>query len=119
MRIAYVPEKDGRGKVTGWISAISDITDRKRAEQSLRESEERLRIGQQAARWGVFDYDYTTGKNYWSTEIEALYGLAPGEFEGTYEGWHRRLYTEDSELGEAEMDDAHATGDHSQQLCVG
>ena len=42
MRVAYVPDIDATGTVTGWIAAISDITDRKRTEEALRESEARL-----------------------------------------------------------------------------
>ena len=37
MRVAYVPEKDASGNVTGWVSAISDITDRKQTEETLRQ----------------------------------------------------------------------------------
>ncbi len=42
MRAGYVPERDAQGKVTGWVAAISDITDQKRAQQALRDSEQRL-----------------------------------------------------------------------------
>ena len=42
MRVAHVPEKDGSGKVTGWVSAISDITDRKQTEEMLRQAKDEL-----------------------------------------------------------------------------
>ncbi|MBV8859279.1 MAG: PAS domain S-box protein [Acidobacteria bacterium] len=42
MWVAYAPEFDEAGRVTGFVSAILDITERKRAEQRLRESEERF-----------------------------------------------------------------------------
>jgi PAS domain S-box-containing protein len=42
MRVSYVPDVDTTGSVRGWIASISDITDRKRTEEALRESEARL-----------------------------------------------------------------------------
>jgi PAS domain S-box-containing protein len=42
MWVAYAPEFDAAGGVTGFVSAILDITERKRAEERLRESEERF-----------------------------------------------------------------------------
>ncbi len=42
MWFAYAPEFGEEGRVTGFVSAILDITERKRAEQRLRESEERF-----------------------------------------------------------------------------
>ncbi|HWS90456.1 MAG TPA: PAS domain S-box protein [Pyrinomonadaceae bacterium] len=42
MWVAYAPEFDEEGRVTGFVSAILDVTERKRAEQRLRESEERF-----------------------------------------------------------------------------
>jgi PAS domain S-box-containing protein len=42
MWVAYAPEFDAEGRVTGFVSAIIDVTERKRAEQRLRESEERF-----------------------------------------------------------------------------
>jgi PAS domain S-box-containing protein len=42
MWVAYAPEFDAAGSVSGFVSAILDVTERKRAEQRLRESEERF-----------------------------------------------------------------------------
>ena len=42
MRVSYVPDFDASGNVCGWIAAITDITDRKRTEEALRDSEARL-----------------------------------------------------------------------------
>jgi PAS domain S-box-containing protein len=43
MHCSYAPERDEEGNVIGFVAAVTDITDRKRAEEALRESEEKLR----------------------------------------------------------------------------
>jgi PAS domain S-box-containing protein len=50
MRVAHVPEKDSSGNVTGWVSAISDITDRKQTEEMLRQRTRSLEIVNQEFR---------------------------------------------------------------------
>lgn len=40
---------------------IQDVTERKRAEQTIRQSEERIRLALSAARMGLWDFDTTTG----------------------------------------------------------
>jgi PAS domain S-box-containing protein len=46
MRVSYVPDVDAAGQVRGWLSAISDLTDRRRMEEALRASEAELREAQ-------------------------------------------------------------------------
>jgi PAS domain S-box-containing protein len=43
IHVVYRPERDELGEVTGWLAAISDITERRRAEKAQQESEERFR----------------------------------------------------------------------------
>jgi PAS domain-containing protein len=50
------------------------------AEYVLRASQERLRLAQQSARIGTFEWNMETGVNTWTAELEAMYGLPPGGF---------------------------------------
>jgi PAS domain S-box-containing protein len=74
---------------------MSDITTRKRSEQTLRESEQRLRLAQDAARAGAWEWNLQTHENIWSEEIWPLYGLEPHSIPPSYEGWQQTLHPDD------------------------
>ncbi|MDQ1592638.1 MAG: hypothetical protein QOG71_3265 [Pyrinomonadaceae bacterium] len=74
-----------------------DINERKRAEASLRDSQTRLALALQAGRAGTFEWNIETGTNVWSPELEALYGVPAGTFEGSFEAWAQRVVPEDAE----------------------
>ena len=52
-----VPLLDSEGRPTGAVGIFWNITERKQAEERLRDSEERLRLAQQVARLGAFEWD--------------------------------------------------------------
>lgn len=74
-----VPVRDAEGRVLEWIGASTDITERERAEEQLRLSEERLRFAAQAAAFGTYELDLATGQAYRSPEYKALFGLQPDD----------------------------------------
>ncbi len=88
-------ERGPDGRVTSVVAVYRDLTDRKRHDEALLESEERLRFAQRAAGIGTFDCKIQTGVNIWTPELEALYGLAPGSFPRTRSGWEDLIHPED------------------------
>jgi len=81
--------------VVGFFKIAHDISKRKIAEQALRESEQRLRLAQWAARIGTFDVNLRTGVDIWTPETEALYGLPPGGFGGTLTAFENMIHPDD------------------------
>jgi PAS domain S-box-containing protein len=77
-----------------------DITGRKRDEQALRQTQERLELAQRVGRFGHYTWDVQANTGEWSAEYEALYGLAPGTFGGTIEAWRALVHPEDLERAE-------------------
>jgi PAS domain S-box-containing protein len=74
---------------------IRDITERQHAEEALRASEERLRLAQQAAGIGAFEWNIQTGVNTWTPELEAMYSLPPGGFGGTQTAFENLVHPDD------------------------
>jgi len=59
------------------FSIIHDITERKRLEDTLRQSVARLTAAAKAAQFGIYSYNFIDGQSYYSPEFLALFGLPP------------------------------------------
>ncbi|MGB0942896.1 MAG: diguanylate cyclase domain-containing protein [Marinomonas sp.] len=71
-------EKDAHGKKVRVLGTNQDITDQKRAEHALRESEERLKAAQSLVNLGCWDWDLKTNKQVWSNETYRIFGIDSG-----------------------------------------
>jgi PAS domain S-box-containing protein len=87
------------------IGTIQDITVRIRTHEMLRLSEERLRLAQDVAGIGTWEWSPKTGTTIWSPEIERLHGVAPGALT-TYQDWQKLVHPEDIARVEAETNEA-------------
>ncbi len=72
-----------------------DITDRRRAEDALRTSEERLELAVRAAGIGIFDWHIPEGTVILTGQEERIFGMAQDSFEGTLQGWMDFVLPED------------------------
>jgi len=61
------------------ISFTRDLSDRRRADAALRESEGRLHQATRIAQTGIFDHDHVADTIYWSTEHRIIYGVGKDE----------------------------------------
>lgn len=57
--------------------------------------QKRLELAQKAGKIGTFEWPVQAQEVTWTAELEALYGLAPGSFEGRYDRWLQRLHPDD------------------------
>ncbi|WP_134496169.1 PAS domain S-box protein [Microvirga pakistanensis] len=73
-----LPLRDDAGEVLEWTGTISDIHDRRLAEDKLRASEERLRLAVETTGLGIWDFNIVTGQHQWTPEAYQLLGLDPG-----------------------------------------
>ncbi|HEY1190042.1 MAG TPA: PAS domain S-box protein, partial [Gemmata sp.] len=91
--------------------AISrDISDRKRAEAALRESEARLAEAQRIARIGSWRWDVVTGAVWWSEESYRLFGVDPGSIEPTFARYLELVHPDDHGRVLAEVERVTAGG---------
>ena len=94
-----------------------DITEHKRAEQEregmleeVRLSEQRLRLAQDAANAGTWEWDLRTNENFWSEEVWKLYGLEPNRYEASYETWRQTIHPDDRPKAENAVQEAARNG---------
>ena len=68
---------------------------RRKAEQALAASEQRLKFSMSAAQMGTFEWDLDHGRLSGDAHHERLLGFAPGSFDGTFHSFAARIHPED------------------------
>lgn len=100
------PVRDAEGNVIAGLAVTLDITERKRAEQYLLDSEHRLKLVLEASSMGTFEFDLLTKEGRWNdTEFELL-GLKPGEAPPGPETFFLYVHPEDVGMLRAQWNDA-------------
>jgi len=79
---SVVPLKDEQDKLMGWVSVVRDITDRKRAEEALRESEERYRTILENIEDGYYETDLPGNLTFFNDSLCRLLGYSKDEMVG-------------------------------------
>ncbi len=69
--------RDESGKPLYYEGTAEDITERKRAEKALQESERKLREAQAMGQLGNWEYDLASGAVSWSDQTYTLFGRNP------------------------------------------
>jgi PAS domain S-box-containing protein len=98
------------------LTAEEEFIARKQAETALGASEERNRLALQAAGMGTWDVDFVTDVHAWSVETEALFGLAPGSFDGSFAAFQSAVHPDDwPALGKEVLA---SQAEHRDSLCI-
>lgn len=74
---------------------VQDVSERKRTEAALRESEQRWQFALDAANDGLWDWNYVTGEVFFSERWQAMLGYALGEVAGHVNSWERLVHPDD------------------------
>jgi PAS domain S-box-containing protein len=98
------PNLDGAGGVDGVRCAAFDITELKRTEIALRESEERLRLAAEATAVGLWEWNVESRRFRWDAQMFLIYGRAPtDDMHVGYDAWSAAVLPEDLARQEMEL----------------
>ncbi|RWY55890.1 sensor histidine kinase [Mucilaginibacter gilvus] len=78
-----------------FVSQIKDITERRKAEQALRESERRWAFASEGSGGGLWDWDIKNGTIYHSQQCLRMIGMENEDFGNKLGDWTSRVHPED------------------------
>jgi PAS domain S-box-containing protein len=85
-------EKD---EIIGTYGTLQDITERKQAEETLKQLSARLELALRVGGIGVWDYDVDRNSLFWDDQMFEMYGIRKDEFNSMYNIWYNGLHPDD------------------------
>lgn len=81
-----------------FLTHVLDATEAKRTEAALPHREQQLKEAQQLARLGSWEWEMGENTIVWSDELYRIFGVAPQEFQATYEGFLSHVHPKHREM---------------------
>lgn len=95
-QVSYYPIRHpGTNEIFAVGVSFQDMTEQVRTQNLIRENQDFLEFAQKAGKIGAFEWNVDTNKILWTTELENIYGLGPGEYKGTFTEWLKFVHPED------------------------
>ena len=98
LRIQGQAIRNVKGELTGFFALEEDITKQREDEEKLKEYESRFRKAFEKIGDNVWEYDFSTGRTYFSNTKNHLLGYSLDEFAGNSNLWLDRTYWDDRVL---------------------
>ncbi|MBE7200945.1 MAG: PAS domain S-box protein [Parafilimonas terrae] len=83
------------GLTVRFIGTTRDVTESRRAEQALRDTEERYRLAARATNDTIWDWDLATNHIRWNEALHTAHGHAPDAVEPTGDWWIAQIHPDD------------------------
>ncbi|MGV3771706.1 MAG: PAS domain S-box protein, partial [Verrucomicrobiales bacterium] len=88
---------DSEGRPVSYAGVSVDVTERKRSEQALQETSERLRVATQTGKLGVWEWNIEGNEVIWTDSLYPMHGVTKDDFEPTGEGFTELIHPDDRE----------------------
>lgn len=98
--------RDAAGKLTHYQGVVTDVSERRRAEMALVESEHNLAEAQRIARLGNWVLEWPSRQMQWSEETFRISGLEPARQAPDFEAYEQTLVPEDRPVLEQALQDS-------------
>ncbi len=89
------PIRDEHQRVIGVVLVFRDVADRRKFDEALKLSDERLKLALNAGKIGVWDWDIVHNQVEWSDLVHDIHGVERGTFHGGVRDFARLVHPED------------------------
>jgi PAS domain S-box-containing protein len=111
-----LPQRDAQGRIVRWYNLLTDIDERKKAEEELHRSRAYLTEAQRLSLTGSFGCNLSTGDMFWSEETFRIYGYDLST-QPAVERVLERVHPEDRTLVQERIDRAYREGKECDVQC--
>ena len=89
------PMVDEAGNTVAIVGSSADVGELRRADQRARDLHDHFRVALEAGGLGTWRWNMASGHTVWDERLEALFGLAPGGFDGSFDTFVALLHPDD------------------------
>jgi len=85
------------GSIDYMIAILNDITEQKKIEKALRDSEKRWQFAVDGSELGLWDWDIPNNKVFFSKQWKKMLGYEDNEIGNIFEEWSERIHPDDKD----------------------